>query len=197
MILTLLRAVMLIPCATAYGWRSSRITSAVRTAFKSKLSTSSSALRTLPVDRDDLNVKTVENVPYDNFSFELVKQSDSSRARLGTVTTPHGVISTPNFVFCATKAAMKAITPAQLWEAGSQIILSNTYHLMLTPGPEIIDQMGGLQKFTNWRGIDKTDVCFLKYWILLQKAHSANDRSNVDGLRWLSDLFNGIRICFK
>jgi queuine tRNA-ribosyltransferase len=49
---------------------------------------------------------------------------------------------------------MKAITPAQLWEAGSQIILSNTYHLMLTPGPEIIDQMGGLQKFTNWRGIE-------------------------------------------
>jgi Queuine tRNA-ribosyltransferase len=153
MILTLLRCAMLISCATAYGWRRTRVTSAVRTAFKTKTLISSSALRTLPENRDDLNVVTAENVPYDNFKFELVKQSDTSRARLGTVTTPHGIISTPNFVFCATKAAMKAITPAQLWEAGSQIILSNTYHLMLTPGPEIIDQMGGLQKFTNWRGI--------------------------------------------
>ena len=110
------------------------------------------AFSTLPDNRADLSVKTAEDVNYDNFAFELIKQSDSSRARLGKVTTPHGIIHTPNFVFCATKAAMKAITPAQLWEAGSQIILSNTYHLMLTPGPEIIDQMGGLQKFTNWRG---------------------------------------------
>lgn len=158
MILTLLRCAMLTSCATAYGWRSFRLASAIRTAFQTRPSMSSSALGSLPENRDELNVKTAENVPYDNFKFELVKQSDTSRARLGTVTTPHGIVSTPNFVFCATKAAMKAITPAQLWEAGSQIILSNTYHLMLTPGPEIIDQMGGLQKFTNWRGINNVVV---------------------------------------
>jgi queuine tRNA-ribosyltransferase len=108
-------------------------------------------------DREALNVKCAEDVEYKNFGFELIKQDGKTRSRLGKVTTPHGVIYTPNFVFCATKAAMKAITPAQLWEAGSQIILSNTYHLMLTPGPEIIEQMGGLQKFTGWRGPMLTD----------------------------------------
>ena len=107
-------------------------------------------------------VETVEsadltNVPYDNFSFTLGKKDPHSKARLGTLVTPHGVVETPNFVFCATKAAMKALTPEHLREAGSQIVLSNTYHLMLTPGSEIIEKMGGLQKFTNWRGPMLTD----------------------------------------
>lgn len=143
---------MLSSFATSYGWKSIGATSALRLSATNRQS-SLALFSTIPDDRTELNVKTAESVNYDNFNFELVKQSTGSRARLGTVTTPHGVIHTPNFVFCATKAAMKAITPAQLWEAGSQIILSNTYHLMLTPGPEIIDQMGGLQKFTNWKGI--------------------------------------------
>ena len=145
---------MLTSFATSYGWKSIGATSALRLSATNRQS-SLALFSTLPDDRNELNVKTAEDVNYDNFNFELVKQSSQSRARLGTVTTPHGVIHTPNFVFCATKAAMKAITPAQLWEAGSQIILSNTYHLMLTPGPEIIDEMGGLQKFTNWKGIEQ------------------------------------------
>lgn len=145
---------MLSSFATSYGWKSIGATSALRLSATNRQS-SLALFSTIPDDRNELNVKTAEDVKYDNFNFELVKQSSQSRARLGTVTTPHGVIHTPNFVFCATKAAMKAITPAQLWEAGSQIILSNTYHLMLTPGPEIIDEMGGLQKFTNWKGIEQ------------------------------------------
>lgn len=142
---------MIMSYATGYSWRSFSVQSGTKFIAKS-WAPSSALFSTLPDKRADLNVKTAETVVYENFGFELIKQSESSRARLGKVTTPHGVIYTPNFVFCATKAAMKAITPAQLWEAGSQIILSNTYHLMLTPGPEIIEQMGGLQKFTQWKG---------------------------------------------
>ena len=153
MILFVLRSAMIMSYATGYSWRSFCVPSGVKLVSKGWAPSSSALFGTLPDKRADLNVKTAEAVVYENFGFELLKQSESSRARLGKVTTPHGVIYTPNFVFCATKAAMKAITPAQLWEAGSQIILSNTYHLMLTPGPEIIEQMGGLQKFTQWKGI--------------------------------------------
>lgn len=98
-----------------------------------------------------------EDVSYPNFSFQLGTVSSSSKARTGLVTTPHGTIETPNFCFCATKAAMKTVTPEQLRQEGSQFILSNTYHLMLTPGSEIVERMGGLQKFTAWRGPMLTD----------------------------------------
>ena len=83
------------------------------------------------------------------FSFTIHKEKIGV-GRIGTLATPHGNVETPNFVFCATKAAMKTVTPAQLKSEGSQFILSNTYHLMLTPGSELIEKMGGLQKFTNW-----------------------------------------------
>lgn len=102
----------------------------------------------------DIDVNTVS---YDNFSFELHKESKDSKARLATISTPHGIINTPNFVFCATKATMKGLTPDQVRNEGSQIILSNTYHLMITPGSELIEKMGGLQKFTNWNGPMLTD----------------------------------------
>lgn len=96
-------------------------------------------------------------VSYPNFSFEVTQSVDSSKARLGRLHTPHGTVETPNFIFCATKAAMKATTMSQLREEGTQFILSNTYHLMLTPGSEIVEKMGGLQKFTGWNGPMLTD----------------------------------------
>lgn len=101
-----------------------------------------------------------KGIKYPNFSFVLSKTHDgsnNSRARTGKIVTPHGDIPTPNFVFCATKAAMKTITPQQLREEGTQFILSNTYHLMLTPGSELVEKMGGLQKFTGWNGPMLTD----------------------------------------
>jgi queuine tRNA-ribosyltransferase len=146
MLSSIIAYIMILTCASSWTLR----TSFARNRYTSRLLSS-------VTDREALNVKCAEDVEYKNFGFELIKQDDKTRSRLGKVTTPHGVIYTPNFVFCATKAAMKAITPAQLWEAGSQIILSNTYHLMLTPGPEIVEQMGGLQKFTGWRGPMLTD----------------------------------------
>ncbi len=68
-------------------------------------------------------------------------------ARRGCIQTPHGLIQTPAFIFCATKAAMKALTPAQLIEEQTSIILANTYHLCLQPGPEIVAAAGGLHHF--------------------------------------------------
>lgn len=79
------------------------------------------------------------------------------RARRGRLLTPHGVVETPAFIFCATKAAMKAATVDQVKAAGSQIILGNTYHLMLQPGSDLVAQMGGLHAFTGWDGPMLTD----------------------------------------
>ncbi|MEB3701403.1 Queuine tRNA-ribosyltransferase [Candidatus Bealeia paramacronuclearis] len=94
---------------------------------------------------------------YPNFSFEVLKIAATSRARLGRIYTPHGVVETPNFIFCATKAAIKGGTPQMMREEGSQIILSNTYHLMLQPGAELVRKMGGLHKFMGWDGPMLTD----------------------------------------
>lgn len=90
------------------------------------------------------------------FSFSF-KPTKTGRARLGTISTPHGKVETPAFIFCATKAAMKCVTPQQMREANTQIILSNTYHLMLQPGADLVAHHGGLQKFTGWRGPMLTD----------------------------------------
>ncbi|MDP3372326.1 MAG: tRNA guanosine(34) transglycosylase Tgt [Candidatus Paracaedibacteraceae bacterium] len=84
-------------------------------------------------------------------------ETTTDRARLGRIETPHGIVETPAFIFCATKAAMKSVTSEQMREANTQIILSNTYHLMLQPGADAVAYHGGLQKFTGWRGPMLTD----------------------------------------
>jgi queuine tRNA-ribosyltransferase len=91
------------------------------------------------------------------FNFKITKQDAKSLARLGELHTPHGMVLTPAFIFCATKAAIKGITPHMMKELGTQIILSNTYHLMLQPGGELVEKMGGLQQFTGWNGPMLTD----------------------------------------
>ena len=91
-----------------------------------------------------------------NFTY-TVPHPSISKARLGTLETPHGTVQTPAFIFCATKAAMKAITPSQMKQANTQFMLSNTYHLMLQPGPEVVAKAGGLHKFMGWNGPLLTD----------------------------------------
>lgn len=91
-----------------------------------------------------------------SFNFSIKKQGPHA-ARRATLETPHGSIETPAFIFCATKAAMKSLTIEQLRAANTQIILSNTYHLMLQPGSEVVRHFGGLQKFTAWNGPMLTD----------------------------------------
>lgn len=97
------------------------------------------------------------DIQYPNFSFEVTHVDSVSGARTGIVTTPHGSFETPNYIFCGTKASIKNLSPAQMREAGTDIILSNTYHLMIQPGADIVEKMGGLQKFTNWHGPMLTD----------------------------------------
>ena len=91
------------------------------------------------------------------FKFEILSKSQKSNARLGRIHTPHGTIETPAFIFCGTKANVKGVTIEQVKEAGSQIVLSNTYHLMLQPGSDLIKEAGGLHKFMGWDGPMFTD----------------------------------------
>ena len=82
--------------------------------------------------------------------FELLQKDQATRARRGRVTTTHGSIETPIFMPVGTHGALKAMTPAQVDEAGAQIILSNTYHLHLKPGEALVEKAGGLHQFMNW-----------------------------------------------
>jgi queuine tRNA-ribosyltransferase len=92
-----------------------------------------------------------------NFSFDILSRSRLSKARCGKLVTPHGIVETPAFIFCATKAAIKGASPQNMREENTQIILSNTYHLMLQPGPEVVAHMGGLHSFMSWEGPILTD----------------------------------------
>lgn len=82
--------------------------------------------------------------------YELIKTCKQTGARLGRLHTPHGVIETPIFMPVGTQATVKAMTPEELKDIGSQIILSNTYHLYMRPGHDLVERAGGLHKFMNW-----------------------------------------------
>ena len=89
------------------------------------------------------------------FSFELIAQD--KKARLGKITTPRGLIDTPAFMPVGTLGTIKGIFPDDILETGSQIILGNTYHLMIRPGTDILDQFKGLHNFMNWQKTILTD----------------------------------------
>ncbi|WBT08972.1 tRNA guanosine(34) transglycosylase Tgt [Corynebacterium sp. SCR221107] len=77
--------------------------------------------------------------------------------RTGTIHTPHGDINTPAFIPVGTKATVKTLTPEQVRETGAQAVLSNAYHLYLQPGPDVVDEAGGVAAFENWHGPTYTD----------------------------------------
>jgi queuine tRNA-ribosyltransferase len=89
--------------------------------------------------------------------FTVLKQDGATAARLGSLTTPHGRIDTPIFMPVGTQATVKAMTPEELREIGSQIILANTYHLYIRPGHELVERLGGLHQFMHWSGPILTD----------------------------------------
>lgn len=91
------------------------------------------------------------------FSFEVLKTCKQSGARLGLLHTPHGDIHTPVYMPVGTAATVKAMTPREMLEIGTEIMLSNTYHLHLRPGDDVVRQMGGLHKFMRWDGPILTD----------------------------------------
>jgi queuine tRNA-ribosyltransferase len=89
--------------------------------------------------------------------FKLLKKDNKSGARLGKITTSRSVIYTPVFMPVGTKATVKAVLNEQLEEMGCEIILSNLYHLYLSPGIELLKKAGGLHKFSNWKKSILTD----------------------------------------
>jgi queuine tRNA-ribosyltransferase len=91
------------------------------------------------------------------FSFDLIKKDAASSARLGRIATPHGGINTPVFMPVGTQATVKTLSPGDLVDIGAEIILSNTYHLFLRPGHELVKEFGGLQQFMGWRRPVLTD----------------------------------------
>jgi len=89
--------------------------------------------------------------------FQVLHKDPNSSARLGLLKTKYGTVETPVFMPVGTAGAVKGITPHQLKETNSQFILANTYHLMLRPGVEIVEQLGGLHKFMSWDNPILTD----------------------------------------
>lgn len=94
-----------------------------------------------------------------NSSFTFTRQATCShtQARAGTLQTPHGLVETPRFMPVGTLANVKTVTPAQLQDAGAQMVLANTYHLHLQPGEDIVAASGGLHRFMAWSGPILTD----------------------------------------
>jgi queuine tRNA-ribosyltransferase len=89
--------------------------------------------------------------------FTITTRLKGTLARTGVIKTPHGEIKTPAFIVGGTKATVKALTPEQVKDLGGQSILANTYHLMLRPGADIVQQAGGLGTFMNYDGPTFTD----------------------------------------
>ena len=117
--------------------------------------------------------------------FEVIKDSKKTKARLGKLFTHHGVIETPVFMPVGTQATVKAMTPRELEDLDIQIILSNSYHLFLRPGHNLIAQAGGLHKFMDWKGAILTDSGGFQVFSL-EKLNKINDEgvsfnSHIDG----------------
>ena len=92
-----------------------------------------------------------------SLSFEILGRSARSRARVGRVTTMHGSFDTPAFMPVGTRGTVKGLLPDLVRKTGSQILLNNTYHLLLRPGPQVVAQLGGVHRFMGWNGPILTD----------------------------------------
>lgn len=124
-----------------------------------------------------------------SFEFELIKECPHTGARAGRLHTPHGVIETPVFMPVGTQATVKTMTPEELKDVGAQIILSNTYHLYLRPGHELVKEAGGLHSFMHWDRPILTDSGGFQVFSLgdLRKIREegVEFRSHIDGSKHL------------
>jgi len=120
-------------------------------------------------------------------SYELIKTEAHSDARLGVVHTPHGDIQTPCFMPVGTQATVKAMTPEEVRDTGAQILLSNTYHLYIRPGHQLVREAGGLHRFMHWDGPILTDSGGFQVFSLAGLRKVEEDgvmfQSHVDGSR--------------
>lgn len=120
-----------------------------------------------------------------SLKFELIKESDRSKARRGRITTLHSTIETPVFMPVGTQATVKAMKPEEIRDMGADIILSNTYHLYLRPGHDIVKEAGGLHRFMNWSGSILTDSGGFQVFSLGKLRKISEEgvafRSHIDG----------------
>ncbi|MHC4154582.1 MAG: tRNA guanosine(34) transglycosylase Tgt [Planctomycetota bacterium] len=123
--------------------------------------------------------------------FEVLHEDSGSRARAGVIRTAHGEVSTPAFMPVGTAGAVKGIAPRQLEEIGAEMILANTYHLLLRPGVECVEQLGGLHRFVGWDKAILTDSGGYQVFSLssLRKVDDMGVEfaSHVDGSRMYLD----------
>jgi queuine tRNA-ribosyltransferase len=121
------------------------------------------------------------------FEFEI--HATDGAARTGTLHLPHGTVETPVFMPVGTLATVKTLTPDEVEGLGAQIILNNTYHLYLRPGPEVVHQMGGLHRFQNWHGPILTDSGGFQVFSLADIRTISEEgvlfKSHIDGSRHL------------
>jgi len=121
--------------------------------------------------------------------FKLIHRDKNTKARLGKIITLHGEIDTPCFMPVGTQGTVKAISPKELEDSGAQIILSNTYHLFLRPGTEVIKKAGGLHKFMSWRKPILTDSGGYQIFSLALlrkiKDEGVEFQSHIDGFKHL------------
>lgn len=119
--------------------------------------------------------------------FEIAVKDTGSRARLGRLTLSHGEVETPIFMPVGTQATVKTLTPEDLYEIGAGIILSNTYHLYLRPGENLVAKAGGLHQFMNWKGNILTDSGGFQVFSLSKLRKINNEgvefQSHIDGSR--------------
>ena len=122
---------------------------------------------------------------YPALRFELVAKCAVTRARASIVSLPHGPVETPVFMPVGTQGTIKGLTSAQVDEVGCQIILGNTYHLANRPGADLIEEMGGLHKFMNWKHNILTDSGGFQMVSLLELSSMSEEgvtfNSPVDG----------------
>lgn len=115
----------------------------------------------------------------------IEKEEKHTRARLGKLSTPHGEVETPIFMPVGTQATVKTMTPEEVRGVGGRLILSNTYHLYLRPGHELVREAGGLHKFMNWNGPILTDSGGFQVFSLGPLRKITEDgvefRSHIDG----------------
>ncbi|MDH7490225.1 MAG: tRNA guanosine(34) transglycosylase Tgt [Anaerolineae bacterium] len=120
-----------------------------------------------------------------SFAFAVQYEDKQSAARLGMMRTPHGDIPTPVFAPVGTQATVKTLAPRDLERLGATLILANTYHLYLRPGPDIVEEMGGLHRFMGWRGPILTDSGGFQVFSMEDLRKVTEDgvvfRSHVDG----------------
>jgi queuine tRNA-ribosyltransferase len=109
------------------------------------------------------------------FEFKITAQD--GQARTGELVTPHGVVQTPVFMPVGTHGAVKGLSPAEVREAGSQIVLANTYHMYLRPGDELVATLGGLHKFMQWDGPILTDSGGFQVFSLGERGMAGNAKT--------------------